>query len=890
MHWLRRIWHKARSEKELDAELRFHLDRQIADNLAVGMSAQEARRQALLTLGGLERVKEEVRAAHWETRLENLLRDFHYAFRSLRKDYRFAATTILALSLGIGASTVIFSIIYNGLLRPFPYKNASRLMTFSIHDLQSPDAQGSGRGDRGGFTSAELLTFQQHRAAFEDLIGFMSEEVSFSNGQDTLQVHAARVTPNTFQSLGVEPLLGRSIIPEDASPGQTLVFAMNYRLWQQHFGGDPKIVGSRFSIGGANRTLVAIMPPRFQINPEGSELWIPTLPNLADSAIPMNAAEPMHLWWPVGHVREGLQTQAVSNDLNLIAQRLAKSFPELYPPRFAVVPQPFADVVVGNFRSTLYALMGAVAILLLITCTNVVNLLLARASTREKEIAVRLTVGATRARLIGQLLFENFLLALAGAVVGCLFAYWGLRGFLLMLPAGTLPAEAAINLNPTVLLFALAMTVFAALLSGVVPTVRSLRGDTWSRLATGNKGTGGHAQGQRLRSALVVAEVALSIVLLVGAGLMIRTLFALTRVDLGFQPSDMLVTEVSFPDGRSRTAQEKKVYFEQGFQRLASLPGVLEATTTASLPPYGGPGSDIELAGQASPAQASVRLDLCSTGFLRTIGLQLLRGRFLSPSEIASAQTVVVIDETFARSFFGESDPIGRKIKFKVLDLIPDAPHNAYFEIIGLVSSIKNRGLRDSPAPQAYLPYTTFATPRATILVRTSTDPRLLENSVHQAIRSVDTRVSLSDTAPLTTYLARFDYASPEFGITAFGAFAGIGLLLASLGIFGLMAYAVALQTHEIGIRLALGARQANILVMTTIKGMRLVLLGIAMGLFGSYFLTRLIASQVWGISPTDAWTFAGVALLVISSGLLACYIPARRASKLDPLVALRYE
>src|SRR6266513_2263976 len=851
MSWLRRFLHKSRSESALDKELCFHLERQIADYLAAGMSAEEARRRARLEFGGLERVKEEVRDTRWETHLDSLFRDLRYAFRTLRKDRHFALIAIFAISLGIGSTSVVFSVIYNGLLRPFPYRDAHRLTTFYVHDIQDANRQEAGRGDRGGFTSAEFLNLQEQSQAFEDIIGFMNRDVSCANGQATLQLHAAFVTPNTFQFLGVDPLLGRSIIPEDAKPAAPPVFAMNYRLWQKHFNADPKIVGTPFVVGGVPMTLVAIMPPRFQIDPEGSDIWIPSTPSPSDSGISKNAAEPMHLWWPLGRLKPGLKSQAVSSDLNLIAQRLAKTFPDLYPPQFTIVTRPFVAVVVGSFKNTLYALAGAVAMLLLITCTNVANLLLARATTRKKEIAIRASIGASRGRLV-QLLLESFMLAAAGALVGCLFAYWGLKGFLAVLPGGTLPEEAAIMLNPAVLLFALGVTLFTALLCGLVSAIHGLRGELHSRLVGSGKDAGGDSGGGRLRSGLGIAEVARSIVLLKGAGLMTRTLFALTHVNIGFNPSYVVITELTFPNGISRTANEKKLFFQQVLRRVTSSPGVISATTTASLPPYGGPGSDVEVPGSSRSEQSSALMDLCSEGFLRTLGIHLLRGRLLSEDDIASAQRVTVVDETLASSFFHEGNPVGQKIKFKVFDLIPDAPHDTYFEIVGVVNSIRNRGLRDSPMPQAYLPYTTFGTPGGNILVRTAEDPLSVAKVVHEAIHSVDRDVSLTDTSPLETYLQRFDYASPQFGLVTLGSFAGIGLLLVTVGIFGVMAYTVSLRANEIGIRMALGAQQNSILKMVLAKGVHLVAVGIVVGLFASYGRTRFLATQVWGISTTD--------------------------------------
>jgi putative ABC transport system permease protein len=878
-------------ESDMDAELRFHVDAFADDLVRSGVPRQEALRRARIEFGGIERVKEEAREVLSANFVESLEQDIRYAFRCLRKDRRFALIAIFALALGIGSTSVVFSVIYNGLLRPFPYKDASRLTTFSLHDLQDANLQEAGRGDRGAFTSAEFLVLREQSRAFEDMIGLMNDEMSYTNDQGTLQLHVALVTPNTFQFLGVNPFLGRSIISEDAKSAAPPVFAMNYRLWQKHFNRDPKIVGTSFVIGGVSRRLVAVMPPRFQIDTEGSDLWIPSNPSPSNSGMSMNAAEPMHLWWPLGRLRPGLSLKAASADLNVVAQRLAKAFPALYPPQFTMVTRPYVDVVVGNFRTMLYALAAAVAMLLLITCTNVANLLLARATTREKEMAIRVSIGASRGRLVRQVLIESVVLAVAGAMVGCLVAYWGLKGFLTMLPDGTLPEESAITMNPAVLLFALVTTVFAALLCGLVSALRSPGGELVSRLAGSAKGAGGgDIQGGRLRAGLVIGEVALSIVLLMGAGLMLRTLFALTHVDLGFDPSNVLVTEVSLPNGGRRTADEKKIFFERVLRSVNALPGVVAAATTASLPPYGGPRSDVEIPGRPGSERWSAQIDLCSDGFFRTVGIRLLRGRLPSERDTASPQRLVVVDESLARNFFGDVDPVGQKIKFKVLDLIPDAPHNAYFEIIGVVTSIKNRGLRDSGEPQAYLPSAVFGTPGGNVLVRTAGDPLSMVKVVHDAIRSVDRGVFLTDTSSLETYVQRFDYAGPEFGLVTLGAFAGIGLLLVTVGIFGVMAYTVSLRVHEIGIRMALGAQQQGILKMILARGVHLIAAGIIIGVLASFALMRFLASQLWGVTPTDPWTFSIVPVVSLVVGLTACYLPARRAMRVDPMVALRYE
>jgi putative ABC transport system permease protein len=890
MNWIRRVFRKSQAEKSLDKELQFHLDRQIADYVAAGIPPAEARRRARLEFGALDRVKEEVRDTRWEIHLDNLLRDFRYAIRNLHRDRRFALTAILALALGIGSATVVFSVIYNGLLRPFPYEHANRLTIFMVHDLRNPNVPESGPDARGGLTPATFVRFQEQNTAFEDMIGFMNTELFCGKGQVMLHLHAAYVTANAFQFLGVPPLLGRAIIPDDGKPSAPLVFAMNYRIWQDHFNADPNVVGTSFVISGMSRTLVAVMPPRFQV--DNDDIWIPSNPDPGDSGISTSAAEPDRIWWPLGRLRSGLSAQAAAADLTVLAQRFAKAYPGDVPPQFTtVITRPYVDLVVGNFRNTLYALAAAVAMLLLITCTNVANLLLSRGTTREKEIAIRESLGATRGRLIRQFLAESLALAVAGAGVGCLFAFWGLKGILTVLPSGTLPEEAIIGLNPSVLLFSMGVTVFTALLCGLVAALYGMRGELNSRLTGTAQGAGINTHGGKLRGGLVIAEVALSTVLLVAAGLMMRTLLSLTHVDLGFSPSNILVTELSFPNGAYSTPAEKKAFLQQVLQRVGSSPGVVAAATTISLPPYGGPASDIDIPGQAHSERWGVGIDLCSDGFFKTLGMHLLQGRLFTESEMAaSTERLTVVDEILARRFFHDGDVVGQKIKFKVLDLIPDAPHNVYFKIIGVVNGIKNRGLQSPVGPQAFLPYTTFAAPGGNILVRSAGNPLLLATAVQDAIGSVDRSVALADTRSLESYLQRYSYAPSEFGFVTFGSFASIGLMLVAVGIFGVMAYTVSRETHEIGVRMALGAQQDSILKMVLARGARMVATGIVIGIFASYGLTRFLASQVWGVSTADPWTFGVVAILAIFVGLVACYIPARRATRLDPMTALRYE
>ncbi len=883
MRWIRRLFQKSRAEKQLDQELRLHLDCQIADHVAAGISPEEARRRATLEFGGLDRVKEEVRDTRWETHLDNLFRDFRFALRSLRKDRRFALIAICALALGMGASTVIFSIIYNGLLNPFPYKNANGISIFQIHDLDQ-----AGVGGRGAFSVHEFLDYREQNHVFEDMVGTRNSRILYTHHEGAMQLRGAKVTPNTFEFLGVMPILGRWITNEDGRPGAPPVFLMNFKFWQEQFNGDPHVIGATLLLDNQPATLVGIMPPRFQYF--GADVWLP----LTLSGAPVGNSDPSgQREFIVAEERRkpGVSLEAVAADLDVIAHRLSKVYPKDYPKRFNVWTDTLASDVVGDFKSTLYILLSAVGMLLLIACSNVANLLLTRATTREKEISIRASLGASRGRLIRQLLVESFMLATAGCVAGCILAFGSLKWVVAAIPADNgLPSEASVTLNLPALLFAAAITLLTTLLFGLAPALHAVHGQLQTRLAGSGKGVNANFGHGSLRSGLVIVEVALSLVLLIGAGLMMRSFFVITHVDLGFNPKNVLVAELSTPNGSYNTPQKVKLLYQQVLQRVAALPGVLAVSESLGVPPYDFAESETTVPGRSHSEAWRSALELCSEGYFQTLGFQATRGRLLSETDIDSARHVVVINETLARKYFGNDDPIGHTIKFNMFDELPGAPKDTYFEIIGVVGDFKNAGLQDPPMPQAFLPYTITGVRDRAILVRTSINPLSMIKGISQEIWAVDHNIALAQTGSLESFLYRFSYARPEFGLKTLGAFAGIGLLLVVIGVFSVMAYTVSLQTHEIGIRLALGAQQTSILTMILTKGMRLMAAGVLIGLLASYYLTRFIASQIWGVSTTDPLTFAAVVIVVVSVGLTACLMPARRAARVDPLVALRYE
>jgi putative ABC transport system permease protein len=887
MRWLGRLFHKRLMEKQLDAELRFHLEQRVRDFVASGMDEEEARRRAHLTFGGLEQVKQDCRDSRIENHIQDFLRDLQYAFRSLGKDRRFALIAVFALALGIGATTVMFSVLYNVVFDPFPYRDFQHSIVFEMRDLASTGDKGEGVRDH--YTIPEFLAIRQQNHVFEDIVGNYQLDVLYADGKGTRRFLGGYATTNGFDFLGVPPILGRVFTPDDGKPGAPLVFMMNYRLWQTEFNGDPKMLGKTFFLNGKPRTLVGIMPQRF--NGYGSSLWFPLslYPGADGTVFPVKDPDVI---WALARLKKGVSLQAAAADLDGILHRLAQTNPgELYPKQFKVVTRTLLDFVVGDFKSTLYALLAAVFLLLLIACSNVGNLLLARATIREREIAVRTSLGASRGRLIRQLLVESFVLALAACFAGCLFAYFGIRGLVAIIPRGPIPEETVIGLNPVVLLFALAIAVLTTVICGLAPALHAVRGNLQLSMTNSGKGAGGGFHHGKLRAGLVIAEVALSIVLLTGAGLLMRSFFTLTHVDLGFNPERLLYTRiVPAVDDRYDTAVKKKLFFEQILQRVKAVPGVTTATVSLSMPPLGGAGSFITIPGKTHSERWESMVDLCSEGYFQTLGLQLLRGRLLSETDIDSARHVAVVNQAFARAYFGSEDPLGQKIKFDVLDELPETPHDAYFEVVGVVTDFRNRGLLEPPTHEAFLPHSITGFGHRVILAKTAVDPNALRANVQREIWAVDSNAAVADSRSVKDLLAEEAYTQPQFGLITISAFAGIGLALVLVGIFSVMAYTVALQTHEIGVRMALGAQHGNVVKMVLGKALRLISVGILIGVLVSLGLTRFLASQLAGISATDPVTFFAVITLFLAVGLLASLLPARCAAGIDPLVALRYE
>jgi putative ABC transport system permease protein len=675
--------------------------------------------------------------------------------------------------------------------------------------------------------------------------------------------------------------------PADYEPAATPVFVLRYKTWVKEFGADPKILNKTFVLNDTPRMLVGIMPPRFAWG--DADVWIPDKPNRTAVNTAYAGAFP-RFWFFLGHMKPGVSVKRAEADLTVVAKRLATVYPKDYPKHFTVEVQSLTDLVVGQFRTTLYIVLAAVGLLLLIGCGNVANLLLARATTREKEFAIRSALGAGRWRLVRQLLVESLVLALGGALLGTLLAWGGLKFLVALMPQNIIPAEAAIRLNVPVLMFALGIAILTAILFGLAPALKVARKDLNEPLRDSGKGQTGGSRHGRFRNAVVVLEVALSLTLLVAAGLLMRSFVALREVHLGLQADHVLVARLPLPVERYKTSDQLVGFYRPLLQRLKALPGVVEVTETSTLPPYGGIGSEIEIAGKSHQEKWNAMFQLCSEGYFPVLKIQFLDGRAFTEAEVNGKRKLAVVNQTFVKKYLPGENPIGRQVRIAQLAEFEDKMTDPTFEIIGVVADAKNRGLQEPPDAEMWVPYTVTGSAFRGVLVRTTQEPLTLLESVRHEVWLTDPNVALTLTGTLEGYISQFSYAGPRFGFFLMSIFGSIGLILVTIGVYSLLAYTTARRTQEIGIRMALGAQGSDVLGMVIRVGLTLVGIGVGLGLLVSLALGKVIATQLWGVSAYDPWTLTCVPILLIITGVLACWVPARRASRVDPLVALRYE
>jgi putative ABC transport system permease protein len=814
--------------------------------------------------------------------MDMLGQDIRYALRNLRKTPGFAIVAVLTLALGIGASTAIFSVMENILMEPFPYPDAQRFYSIQIHDTERNEP-----GGRASFSGPEYLDYVEQNHVFDRVIANDQFDVLYRSGEGTQMLAGHYVTPGTFEFLGMPALLGRVMQPADYEPGATPVFVLRYKTWVREFGADPKILNKTYVLNDTPRMLVGIMPPRFAWG--DADVWIPDKPSRTAVNTAYAGAFP-RFWFFLGHLKPGVSVKQAEADLTVLAERLATVYPKDYPKHFTVEVRSLTDLVVGQFRTTLYIVLAAVGLLLLIGCGNVANLLLARATTREKEFAIRSALGAGRWRLVSQLLVESLILALGGAALGTLLAWGGLKFLVALMPQNIIPAEAAIRMNVPVLLFTLGIAILTAILFGLAPAMKVARKDLNEPLRDSGKGQSGGSRHGRFRNAVVVLEVALSLTLLVAAGLLTRSFVALREVHLGLQPDHVLVARLPLPVERYKTADQLVGFYRPLLQRLKALPGVVEVTETSTLPPYGGIGSEIEVAGKSHQEKWNAMFQLCSEGYFSVLKIQFMDGRGFTEAEVNGKRKLAVVNQTFVKKYLPGENPIGRQVRIAQLAEFEDKMADPTFEIIGVVADAKNRGLQDPPEAEMWVPYTVTGSAFRGVLVRTAQEPLTLLEPVRHHVWLTDPNVALTLTGTLEGYISQFSYAGPRFGFFLMSIFGSIGLILVTVGVYSVLAYTTARRTQEIGIRMALGAQGSDVLGMVIRVGLTLVGIGVGLGLLVSLALGKVIATQLWGVSAYDPWTLTCVPILLIITGLVACWVPARRASRVDPLVALRYE
>jgi len=810
--------------------------------------------------------------------MSNIWQDVRHGFRGLVIRPGFTLLAVFTLGLGVGGAAAIFSVIQNALLDPAPYADLDRIALIQIRNARDAD------GGRTAFQVPEFLEYQQQSQIFDDVIAGGFEDALLTTNDGTLQFDGGLVTTNTMKFLGMSAAIGRTLIPSDADPGAPPVFVMSHKMWFAHFDSDPSVVGRTFVLNGIPTTCVGVMPARY--TKQNADLWKPIKLDRADPRMSRN------YFVLQAKLKRGITFERATAEMDVIARRIAKLYPDNYPERFTVHVISWLDSIVARFKGTLYTLFAAVGVLLLIACSNVANMLLARAAAREKEIAIRTSIGASRWLLIRQLLVESLMLALAGAALGCVFAYFGIKGVVGLIPEGLIPHEAVIRLNLPVLVFCLALAVATAVIFGLIPALQTVKKNMVEPLNTSGRGVIGGFRRGKLRSTLVIVEVALSLVLLAGAGLLMRNFSRLQSVDLGFNANNIFFARLPLPRGQYATAADKQRFFQALLPRLAALPGVVAVTESSTLPPYGGIGTDVDVPGKTHAERWRAMFQLCSEGYFETLGLRTLRGRTLSPDDVNSARRVAVVNQTLVNKFFSGEDPIGRQIRVKQLETLPDGEklENPVFEIIGVIADARNRGIIDPPDPEIFIPYNVTGAFERAIMVKTRGNPEALFSGARREIWAVDRGVAVTLTGSLLSFLGRFSYAEPRFSLVLLSIFSSVGLVLVALGVYSVIAYTVSRQTREIGIRMALGAGRFDVLRMVAGMGLRLIALGSAIGLAVSFVATRLIASQLRVVSPHDPVTLMAVIAIMTLVGLAACYFPANRAANVDPMVALRIE
>ena len=807
------------------------------------------------------------------------MKDIRYGIRSLIARPAFTFIAVVTLALGIGASTAIFSVVHAVLLRSLPYGNADRLvMVWENNQRRDPKQQNV-------INLGNFFDWKEQNHVFEDMAAFIDRNAKLTSDGEPEEIPTQIATANYFSVLGVNPIMGRTFTPDDGKPNQPAVVVLSYGLWQRRFGGDQHIVNRHLTLNNQDVTVIGVLPSDFTLHisrnsmtNKPAEMWRPW--HITNDILQRHG----RFASAVGKLKPGVSLEQAQAEMNTIATRLSQQYPE-FDTNWGVLLVPLRTQFSGEIRKALLILFGAVGFVLLIACTNVANLLLARGVSRQREIGIRAALGAGRSRIVRQLLTESAILAALGGGLGLLIAWQG-TALLVALSPPELLGPAAVNINAAVLFFTLGASLLTGIIFGLVPAFEATRVDLNDSLKEGGKNIGGGARSHRLRGAFVAAEIALALVLLIGAGLLIKSFSLLQSVDPGFDPRGVLAMTVSVAPWKYDTDRKTIDFFKQAVSQLQALPNV-EAVGAISFLPFNGPHSgtrmDVEGKPKALPGQ-ELTTGVCVTdaNYFTAMKIPLRQGRLFTPAEATEERHVVIVNEAFVRRNLPGENPVGKRVTIYMKDQVPS-------EIVGVVADSKHMALDGEPEPMAYWPHPELTYPSMTFVIRTRGPAENIAGGARNVIRTLDPQQPVGEITTMQRLLAK-SIARSRFNTVLLAVFALVALILAAVGTYGVMSYAVTQRTHEIGIRLALGAGVRDVLQLVLRRGMTLATIGVAVGLGASFVLTRLLASLLFEVKPTDAMTFVTVPLGLLAVAALACLIPARRATKVDPLVALRYE
>ncbi|MDX6304394.1 MAG: putative transport system permease protein [Blastocatellia bacterium] len=813
--------------------------------------------------------------------METFWQDIRYGIRLLVKAPSFSIVATIALALGIGANTAIFSVVNAVLLKPLPFANSDQLMMV----WETDSVRG---GQRGSSSYPNFADWRDQNHVFEHMASYYNNDYIMTGRGESSRLQGAVVNADLFPLLGAAPSLGRAFRPEEDKPGESgRVVILSQQLFQKRFNSDPNVINQSVVLDGKVFTIVGVMPPEFQfpIQNEPVELWT-TVSGDREGKDPITEERGAHYMNVIGRLKPGVTREQAQAEMTTISARLEQQYPDKNLHRSTRV-EPALEALIGTIRPALLILLGAVGCVLLIACANVANLLLARAMTRHKEMAIRSALGASRFRVVRQLLTESILLSLAGGLLGLILAVWW-SDLLVSLGKKDIPRAFQVGLDWRVLGFTLGVSILTGIIFGLVPAIHSSKTQLTETLKEGGRGSGEGARRNRIRGVLVVGELAIAVILLVGAGLLIQSLWRLRQVSPGFSSQNVLTFVVGVPQVRYPTEKQAQFYRDL-VKRIEALPGVTSASSTIPLP-LSGELFSISFETEGRPVAPGDRpsADFFSIGlnYFKTLGIPQLKGRDFTERDDAKAPGVIIVNEAFARKFFPNEDPIGKRIK---PGISTDENKPVMREIIGVVADVRNRDLSSELRPGYFVPEAQIPFNQMTMVVKTSTDPHSLITAVQREVTSMDKELPVYNIKTMDDYLAA-SVAAPRFNTTLLAIFAAVALVLTIVGLYGVMSYSVAQRTNEIGIRMALGAQTHDVLGLVVKQGFKLVVLGLAIGLVGAFWLMQVIGRLLFGVTTRDPWTFAAVAGLLAAVALLACYLPARRASRVDPMEALRYE